>query len=915
MFLMHIRKFLDILPATGVFISLTLIPGLLMSQTLPPVVFYSDLDSGPGSGGPSGGGAIVNVYGKGFGASQGSSFVSIGGAQALAYLQWSDTNVAFQLGGSAATGNLTVTTPNGTSNGVPFTVRAGNIYFVSTSGNDNNAGSYSAPWATLLHARDSMQPGDITYALNGVSQTTDDDSGWNACLTLDGSAGQSGTAGLPMAMVAYPGATATIGNVNFTAGGGCDSGIRAKGNGENYWTFAGFVLRGGVQAMNPYSEVGWRIIANDMSCPNGNDETGCLDIQFGVTTYAYGNTIHDVATNLSPGSVTALYQGVYISGHNTGLQFGWNTVERVQGCRGIQQNVNSGEGGSSYDLHIHDNVIHDTQCDGIVMTTVNPAQGTVELYNNLIYNAGTGPNNSDGTGDWSCMYLGGWSFATESGTIQVYNNTMFNCGTFANPPYSGSNAGFQWDSGGNPNKSVQLTDNIIYAASGVPYLLIFEGTSETQCSGNCSAVTGTNNLFYNNGAPPADSYLTATVNANPLFVSTTIPDFHLQAGSPAANGGATTPDVRDFDGVPLPQGSAYPIGAYAYPLGVTSPTYTLTLLVSPSGAGTLTANPSGGTYASGTQVCLTETPNAGWAFSSWSGATVNSSNCLIVTTTTTVTANFVSSAPASANSRSFVSAAGNDANNCTVSAPCGTLTRALAMTNGGGEIIVLDSGAYAQATITQPVTISANGVAASIDAGSGNGLTIDTPGNVTIQGLELHGQGTGNDGVLVQQVGILRLYNLTAEDFANDGVEMASAGNLAIYNSRFTDNQNGLAVLNSSVNAYVHHTSFDHNGNAGVYVPQGVAAAEGASAHFNGTGFEASGGTLVLARDRTALNSTGVSAVGASAVGRFASCSVALNTLYSYSASSGGTLAGTNPGSNVLPGAGSGSLGSPTVLH
>jgi hypothetical protein len=534
------------------------------------VVFYSDLDSGPGSGGPSGGGAIVNVYGKGFGASQGSSFVSIGGAQALAYLQWSDTNVAFQLGGSAATGNLTVTTPNGTSNGVPFTVRAGNIYFVSTSGNDNNAGSYSAPWATLLHARDSMQPGDITYALNGVSQTTDDGSGWNACLTLDGSAGQSGTAGLPMAMVAYPGATATIGNVQMSSAGGCDSGIRAKGNGENYWTFAGFTIRAGFQAVNPYSETGWRIIANDLSCPNGNQEAGCADLQLLTTTKFDGNNVHNVGTNLAPSAVTAMYHGVYISGHNVGLDFGWNTIAYVQGGRGVQQHVNSGEGGDSYSLAIHDNVIHDTQCDGIIMDSFDPSQGTVALYNNVVYNAGTGPNNSDKTGDWSCMYLGGNGIgsdtATGSGAAQVYNNTMYACGTFANPPYSGSNAGFQWDPQGNKNESVNFVDNIVYLTTNVPYLLIYT-TSEGLCSGNCAGVAGSNNLFYGNGAPPADSYLTATVNANPLFVSTTIPDFHLQAGSPAANGGATTPDVHDFDGVPLPQGSAYPIGAYAYPLG------------------------------------------------------------------------------------------------------------------------------------------------------------------------------------------------------------------------------------------------------------------------------------------------------------------------------------------------------------
>jgi len=42
-------------------------------------------------------------------------------------------------------------------------------------------------------------------------------------------------------------------------------------------------------------------------------------------------------------------------------------------------------------------------------------------------------------------------------------------------------------------------------------------------------------------------------------------NFQLQSGSPAANGGVSVPDNFDILGVPLPQGSGYPIGAYALP--------------------------------------------------------------------------------------------------------------------------------------------------------------------------------------------------------------------------------------------------------------------------------------------------------------------------------------------------------------
>jgi hypothetical protein len=72
------------------------------------------------------------------------------------------------------------------------------------------------------------------------------------------------------------------------------------------------------------------------------------------------------------------------------------------------------------------------------------------------------------------------------------------------------------------------------------------------------------------------------------------------------------------------------------------PMYSLTLNV--SGQGSLSANPPpalNGQYASGTYVCLTATPATGWLFGAWSGATLDGSNCLLITSNTGVTAYFV----------------------------------------------------------------------------------------------------------------------------------------------------------------------------------------------------------------------------------------------------------------------------------
>lgn len=544
-----------------------------------PRIFYSDLESGPNSGGENNRGAYVTIYGNAFGSTQGSSKITVGGGAVAAYPIWSNTKITFQLGSSAATGNIVVTTATGTSNALPFTVRAGNIYFVSTSGNASNTGSFTSPWATLLKARDSMKAGDITYAMNGVSQTTDDGQGWNTCMLLQ----TSGVAGAPIAMVAYPGATVTVGNIN-----GPDSGIRSKGV-SSYWVFAGLNIRGVSEAITTYGDNNWRVIGNDMTCPNGNTASACFETSIFTYLKMYGNNVHDTGT----ANATALYQGVYFSTDSNHIDFGWNTIANVHGCRGLQVHSSPLNGGGAsdptghdqFDLLIHDNLIHDTQCDGIILATIDPSQGPVALYNNIIYNAGKGPNNPEGSGYWSCINAETWTNTgpTGSGTVEIYNNTLYNCGSFATPPYNNSNGAIGY-SGPNGNINVHIRNNIMNVPSGVPYLLVNQPAgSLCATSANCQWVYGSNNLFFGSGTGPSNSYITNSLSADPLMVNAAGANFHLStSSSPAAQGGTPTPQATDFDGVPLPQGASYPIGAYAYFTGSSGgSTGTVSISVSP----------------------------------------------------------------------------------------------------------------------------------------------------------------------------------------------------------------------------------------------------------------------------------------------------------------------------------------------
>src|ERR1043165_2371379 len=118
---------------TVLILFLLLSAACLYAQTAPPRIFFSDLESGPNTGGQSNNGVWVTIWGKGFGATQGTSTVTIGGGAAASYPLWSDSKIIFQLGFAAKTGSIVVNVPGaGASNGLPFTVRAGNIFFVAT---------------------------------------------------------------------------------------------------------------------------------------------------------------------------------------------------------------------------------------------------------------------------------------------------------------------------------------------------------------------------------------------------------------------------------------------------------------------------------------------------------------------------------------------------------------------------------------------------------------------------------------------------------------------------------------------------------------------------------------------------------------------------------------------------------------
>jgi hypothetical protein len=535
---MNTRKLLQLA------LALLLLSAAALAQTA-PAIFYSDVDSGPNTGGQNNKGAFVTIYGKGFGATRGTSTVTVGGGAADNYPVWSDQKVVLQLGTAAATGNIVANVSGQpASNGVPFTVRTGAIYFVSSTGSDTNNGSFTAPWKTIVKAKNTIAAGDIAYVMNGVSQTGLDD--YNASLSVS----SSGSAGRPKALVVYPGASVTIGSPT-----GAEFGVRTpsiSGGPFSYWTLAGFTLRGSNESLDLTWLSNWRVVANDMSCPTGDGPAACFEAAGSTFLKVFGNTIHD--TGKVGGS--KLYHSLYFTTDSNHVEVGWNAIINNHSCRGIQfhsspNGANSGY--NQYDLSVHDNLVHGQVCDGINFATIDPSKGAVQAYNNVVYSVGLGPDPPDGSSNYACISSPGITNTGSpgTGTADWFNNTLYDCG-----PRGTSAAGaFNVDSG---SPAVRLRNNIVYAKSGETYI---------EPASSSSLISGSNNLWFGVGNGPTS--LTSSVNADPKFVLAGT-DFHLQSGSPAIDKGTNTGIAADFDGVRRPQGAAFDIGSFEYP-GSTPP--------------------------------------------------------------------------------------------------------------------------------------------------------------------------------------------------------------------------------------------------------------------------------------------------------------------------------------------------------
>jgi parallel beta helix pectate lyase-like protein len=259
--------------------------------------------------------------------------------------------------------------------------------------------------------------------------------------------------------------------------------------------------------------------------------------------------------------------------------------------------------------------------------------------------------------------------------------------------------------------------------------------------------------------------------------------------------------------------------------------------------------------------------------------------------------------PAAAVPRVFVSGHGSDANPGSITSPKRSFASALTVTDAGGEIIVLDSAGYGPVTITQSVSIiSPTGVYAGVTVTSGDGITVNASGSVVIlRGLTINGAG-GNAGINFTSGAVLHVESCVISGMGADGIFSSASGSLFVKDTIARNNGNNGIYLQNSGKGSIDQMRAENNSNYGVVVQGAKASIRNSVVSGNTKGLSAfgSGSELNIESCLSANNGYGVaSEAGGSSVVRVSNSTVTDNG-FGLSASSGSLL--LTRGNNTVEG-------------
>jgi hypothetical protein len=489
-----------------------------------PYIIYTDLLSGPTSGGENNKGVYLSIFGKNFGGvGLGTTVkvylndVEVGNYRYLGVSKGRTDieQITVQVGAlgnpTAGTALLVKVVVNGVASNTDktFTVNPGRMLFVdNVNGNDATAviGDIAHPFRhvqtsdTTQAAYGQLKPGD-TIVMRGGTKYTDVGYGnyFFRFISKAGSAPTGASGSGPITIMSYPGEEVYI--VANTSMSGAISGA----NQDGWLTIAGLHVEGDGTAGVVNLQIGsdnWRVVNNELTAPGAASiaaKAGGITGN-GLNSVFLGNHIHNITGS------TGENHGIYVDGDGS-YDIGYNNIHDVYSGYGVQA-YNDGSNGSTVtnNFWVHHNLIHDIN-PGKSCINIADSSGTgFKVWNNICYNARNSGLRFNSTRLSGCL---------------VYNNTFYNA------DLSGNNSPIQNDYNQLTAAQVSFVNNIVMSSAGPTYI----------GGQGFGAGVLSHNLWYGAGSAPSGD--PSAVKSNPLFVNAGT-DFHLQAGSPAIGAGAST---------------------------------------------------------------------------------------------------------------------------------------------------------------------------------------------------------------------------------------------------------------------------------------------------------------------------------------------------------------------------------------
>jgi hypothetical protein len=481
--------------------------------------------------------------------------------------------------------------------------RSGTTFFVSTTGNDANAGTSASPWRTIQHAANTVHAGDTVQVLGGV---------YNESVTVPGSG--NATAGY-ITFESAPGQTAILDgtgikvgkgqqfgmftlrtnsyiviqgfevrNFQSSTGGAVPVGIDFEGSGSNVEILNNHIhnIVQTLGSCNGANALGMAIYGTQAPAAisnitiSGNEldhnTTGCSEnmsidgnVQYFVTTK---NLVHD---NDNIGIDNIGFEGVSPNVSFDQARDGWdvqNTIFNISSANNPVYHGQLGANGQYCDgctrVIIERNLIHDSD---IPVEVASEHSGHVSSFvvvrNNVIYHAqlvgisiGGYSKSVGGTDNCTIVNNTLWADGTASGgagelQIQYHatNNTIMN-----NIMYSGPTNVLIDDFTNSVPNPASLDHNLYFAS--VP-------AASSLWNWQSKSITGYTNYQTASGQDAHSPF------ANPQFdnIATLPPNLDVMSTSPAVNAGTNlgvnTVGVLDFAGNPRVNANGeINIGAY-----------------------------------------------------------------------------------------------------------------------------------------------------------------------------------------------------------------------------------------------------------------------------------------------------------------------------------------------------------------